>query len=286
MSNQNSERQMPAFLPALALLGSFALLLFVLLPQPAARPAATATATLLPPTSIPSAPTSLPPTAVAAAINPELAAQGQAIFQSTCTACHGLDGRGIPGLGKNLIESEFVHGLSDTDLLNFIKTGRDAFDPLNTTGIPMPPRGGNPAITDEELNAVIAFLRSQSSTPANAQSAPTVAPASPAATAAAAAVLPTTIPITPQPFSAEVAYNWSCAGCHGPDGSGIEPFGPGLQSSALLEDRAALLAFLTASKPPVNPAVEYPHPAQGGYPVLTDEQLSQLVDYLYSLVSE
>src|SRR5690606_18316969 len=77
-----------------------------------------------------------------------------------CAACHGPEGYGIPNLGKDLVNSEFVHSLTDEDLLTFIKTGRPLWDPLNTTGIDMPPKGGNPALTDEDIMALIAYLRS------------------------------------------------------------------------------------------------------------------------------
>jgi mono/diheme cytochrome c family protein len=85
---------------------------------------------------------------------------GQALFTSNCSACHGPTGAGLPGLGKPLTTSEFVGSLSDEELLAFIKTGRPADDPLNTSGVLMPPKGGNPALTDEQLQAVIAYIRS------------------------------------------------------------------------------------------------------------------------------
>jgi mono/diheme cytochrome c family protein len=289
MSDQTSERQMPAFLPLLALLGSFALLLFVLLPQPAARPAPSPTATALPPATVPAAPTTEPVIEVAIAYSPEQIAQGQTIYQSTCTACHGLDARGIPGLGKNLVDSEFIHSLSDDELHHFIIVGREASDPLNTTGIPMPARGGNPTLTDDQINAIIAYLRSLSAPAPTVQTTPAVVAAAPSPTVAAPQnppVLPTSIPVTPQPFTAETAYNWSCAGCHGADGSGSEPFGPGFLESPLLADKAALLSFLTTSQPPVDPAIRFPHPVRGGYPELTDEQLSALVDYVYGFTGQ
>jgi disulfide bond formation protein DsbB len=93
--------------------------------------------------------------------DPLLVAEGQGLFM-LCSACHGPDGRGLPNLGKDLVESEFVHSLSDEDLLIFIKTGRPIWDPLNTTGIDMPPKGGNPALTDENILAIIAYIRSLS----------------------------------------------------------------------------------------------------------------------------
>jgi disulfide bond formation protein DsbB len=87
-------------------------------------------------------------------------ANGEQLFVSYCGACHGPSGEGITGLGKPLTSSDFVAGLSDAELLAFIKTGRPVDDPLNTSGVAMPPKGGNPALTDEQLQAIIAHLRS------------------------------------------------------------------------------------------------------------------------------
>ena len=56
--------------------------------------------------------------------------------------------------------SEFIGGQSDDQLLAFVKTGRTTSDPANTTGVDMPPKGGNPALTDEQLKDVVAFMRS------------------------------------------------------------------------------------------------------------------------------
>src|SRR5688572_6109702 len=64
-------------------------------------------------------------------------ANGQALFTSNCSACHGPTGGGLPGLGKPLTTSEFVSSLSDEELLAFIKTGRPADDPLNSSGVLM-----------------------------------------------------------------------------------------------------------------------------------------------------
>lgn len=95
----------------------------------------------------------------AADYNPALAARGEPLF-AQCAACHGADGRGLPNLGKNLVDSEFLHSLTDEELLAFIKTGRPMWDPLNTTGIDMPPKGGNPALSDEDIMAIIAYIHS------------------------------------------------------------------------------------------------------------------------------
>lgn len=86
-------------------------------------------------------------------------ALGQEIFNGTCIACHGVGGVGVEGLGKPLTTSEFVAGLTDDELLEFLIVGRSDTDPANTTGIEMPPRGGNASLTDDDLRAVVAYLR-------------------------------------------------------------------------------------------------------------------------------
>ena len=87
------------------------------------------------------------------------AAAGETKFVGTCSSCHGPDAAGLPGLGKNLVTSEFAKGLTDAELLTFVKTGRSTSDPANTTGVDMPPKGGNPALTDQDLLDIIAYIR-------------------------------------------------------------------------------------------------------------------------------
>lgn len=88
---------------------------------------------------------------------------GQTLFSQTCSACHGPTGQGIQNLGKDLTVSQFVAGQTDTELIAFIKVGRGSTDPLNTTGIDMPPKGGNPALNDEDLQNIVAYLRDRKS---------------------------------------------------------------------------------------------------------------------------
>lgn len=94
--------------------------------------------------------------AVARAGNAE---NGKVLFATTCAACHGPEGKGVQGLGKDMTTSTFIAGLSDEEMLAFVKTGRPISDPLNTTKIDMPPKGGNPALTEEQLKDIIAFIR-------------------------------------------------------------------------------------------------------------------------------
>lgn len=88
------------------------------------------------------------------------AAKGQVAFTGTCASCHGPDAKGMVGLGKDLTTSEFLKGLSDADAILFLTKGRPATDPLNTVGVDMPPRGGNPALKDQDLADIVAYVRS------------------------------------------------------------------------------------------------------------------------------
>jgi disulfide bond formation protein DsbB len=84
---------------------------------------------------------------------------GQELFVATCAACHGPNGQGVPGLGKDMTTSQFIADRSDAELVEFIKIGRDPSDPLNTTGVAMPSKGGNPALSDEDLFDIVAYIR-------------------------------------------------------------------------------------------------------------------------------
>ena len=87
---------------------------------------------------------------------------GREVFLASCSACHGANAEGIEGLGKSFITSEFISSSTDKGIMTMIKMGRPVWDPANTTGLDMPPKGGNPAITDDQLNDIISYIRTVS----------------------------------------------------------------------------------------------------------------------------
>jgi disulfide bond formation protein DsbB len=306
------------------------------LPQPA-TPDMTAIArrateaTPIPPTATPP-PTSTPtpratntptpaPTQVSM-FDPSRQRIGERIFSTVCTACHGFNGGGISGLGPSFIGNEFVNTHSNTQLLEFVKVGRAVTDPVNKSGVAMPARGGNPSLTDEDLAAVIVYIRSLNPGVPIVEDAPADTTSDTASTtdtsttdttvAAAATDAPeVTEPVEAVEFapipltgitaprdetadrgedafftSAQFNYNFACSGCHGPQGEGVPSNGPALADSQLLKDAngAALFGLFTTAHPPANPETDgFMHPYRGGYPQLTDEQLLGLIGYLYSL---
>lgn len=87
------------------------------------------------------------------------AEHGKQLFATACATCHGPQGQGLPHLGKDLQTSQFAAGLSDSKLADFITQGRAANDPLNTTHVPMPPKGGNPALSVQDIADIVAYVR-------------------------------------------------------------------------------------------------------------------------------
>lgn len=87
-------------------------------------------------------------------------AKGKAIYTKTCIACHGEGGVGVEKLGKSWVTSEFIKSKSDDELLAFIRAGRPIDDPMSAGNAPMPPSGGDPTLSDEDLRNVIVYMRS------------------------------------------------------------------------------------------------------------------------------
>ena len=83
--------------------------------------------------------------------------RGQAVYNGTCIACHGGDGTGsLPGV-PDLTGKTGLLSQDDSILL-----GRMA-DGFQTPGssMVMPPKGGNPALTDADLKAVLKYMRNE-----------------------------------------------------------------------------------------------------------------------------
>lgn len=86
--------------------------------------------------------------------------EGATVYSGACRACHGASLEGISGLGKPLAPSEFVVVNTEEELAAFILIGRPRSDPANTQGVDMPPNGGNPSLTAQDLRDVAAYIKS------------------------------------------------------------------------------------------------------------------------------
>lgn len=83
--------------------------------------------------------------------------RGAAVFNGTCIACHGSDGSGsLPGV-PDLTGRAGLLSQDDTVLLKRMTEG------FQSPGSPlaMPPRGGDPALSDADLKAVLKYMRKE-----------------------------------------------------------------------------------------------------------------------------
>jgi disulfide bond formation protein DsbB len=93
------------------------------------------------------------------------APSGADLYKSSCSACHGADAKGIPNIGKDLVGGEFCRTQTEDQLLDFVKKGRTSDDPLNTTKVAMPPKGGNPALSDSDIRSIIQYVKTLQQAP-------------------------------------------------------------------------------------------------------------------------
>src|SRR3954471_2733593 len=78
-------------------------------------------------------------------------AEGERLFTSTCTGCHGAEGDAV--FGVDLGRGQFRNSTNDDDLVRTIRNG--------LAGTAMPPS----TFTDAQALILVAYLRSRVSTP-------------------------------------------------------------------------------------------------------------------------
>lgn len=107
------------------------------------------------PSPVPLAASAVPASAPAAsAASADIAAGGRT-YATTCVACHGANGKGtIPGV-PDFTAANGRLTKSDADLL------RNMINGLQSPGspIPMPAKGGNPSLSDQDMANALAYIR-------------------------------------------------------------------------------------------------------------------------------
>ena len=88
--------------------------------------------------------------------------KGKEIYSQTCVACHGANGKGtIPGVPDLTAADGRLNNPDYVLLLNIVK-GYQSEGSL----MAMPPKGGNPDLTEQDMADVLAYMRKEYKIPA------------------------------------------------------------------------------------------------------------------------
>jgi c(7)-type cytochrome triheme protein len=183
-------------------------------------------------------------------------ANGKAIYDSTCGACHATGAAGAPKTGDAAAWAPRIKGGQATLVASAIK-GKGA----------MPAKGGNAKLTDAEIQAAVKYIVSQSASGAKSAEAP----AQPAAAAPAVAVATA----GGGEANGKSIYDSTCGACHATGAAGAPKTGDAAAWAPRIKSgQAALVASATKGKGAM--------PAKGGNAKLTDAELQAAVKYMVS----
>jgi mono/diheme cytochrome c family protein len=83
---------------------------------------------------------------------------GEAIYRDQCSACHGLDGHGIPQLFPSVADSSMARSTDPTTSIRIVLRGaRSVATAAEPTGPGMPSYGWQ--LTDSQVAAVLTYIR-------------------------------------------------------------------------------------------------------------------------------
>jgi cytochrome c5 len=165
---------------------------------------------------------------------PKVLLTGDKVFEAQCTTCHTPGLAGAPKMGDKAAWAKIVSG------------GQAEAVKLAISGIKgMPPRGGNPDLTDEEVAGAVVHMANAVGAnwtapqlrmpPAAPAQAAVAAPATPAAAAMAPVAIPPPLPAAAAAGAAQASaagadkgkaiYDTTCMVCHAAGIAGAPKFG-------------------------------------------------------------
>jgi cytochrome c5 len=191
---------------------------------------------------------------------------GQQIVETVCAACHATGVLNAPKVGD--AKAWAPH----------IKEGLEALTQVAIKGKgAMPPRGGNPDLSDLEVTRAVAYMANQSGAKFTEPAAP--AAAAPAAAAPAAATAVATAAAKPAPAAAggdargKSVFDASCAACHATGVAGAPKTGDkAAWAPRLKQGLDALHASALKGKGAM--------PPKGGNMSLADADVAAAVDFM------
>jgi mono/diheme cytochrome c family protein len=180
-------------------------------------------------------------------------AAGARLYAENCSGCHGLSGEGGPNPTRAgdiiapISSAEYLKTRNDATLRNIISQGQPDFGMS-----PFGDSNGGP-LTDEQIDAIVAFIRSWETNPP--------------------VVLPPEVNVIPEPtWTSAQIFTLVCASCHGTKGEG--DIGPALNTAEFQEryDDQALIEIITSGHE-ATPMIAWGE-------TLSSDQIKELAEYI------
>lgn len=196
---------------------------------------------------------------------------GKQVYEAVCAACHATGVLNAPKFGDKAVWAKLIGEGQETLTADAMKGVRQ-----------MPPRGGNPNLSDAEFARAVVYMANAAGADWKAPE-PKAAPAAPAAAATAppppapAAALATAAASQSDTAKGKAIYDKTCMACHATGVAGAPKAG----------DKAAWASHLSHGMDQL-----YTHaikgfkamPPKGGNVSLSDADVKAAVDYMVSLV--
>lgn len=195
---------------------------------------------------------------------PKVEKSGKQVVEAVCAACHATGALNAPKIGDKTAWAKLISQGLDAITANAIKGVRQ-----------MPPRGGNPDLSDAEVTRAIVYMANQSGA---TWQEPESKAASAAATATAAAPAPAvvTTPAKTDAGKGKAVYEANCVACHAAGVAGAPKAGDKAAWAPRLKGGMdALYANAIKGKNAM--------PPKGGNLSLADADVKAAVDYLAGL---
>ncbi|WHY76031.1 c-type cytochrome [Neobacillus sp. WH10] len=185
--------------------------------------------------------------------NSKAIAAGEKVYNKNCLVCHGETGKGEGiNAGTALNNQKFLNTVSDKDLFNYVKYGRE--------GTGMPAYG--PRLSDKDINNLVAFMRDWQ-TEEKDYAAPKT--------------------ISGNPERGEKQYNLYCLNCHGEAGAGKLKMGTVLANPQYLKYTTNKQIWLSTAygreETRMGPSLK----GLDGARQLSKEEISDIVSYIRTL---
>ena len=202
------------------------------------------------------------------------APNGKALFDKTCAPCHLTGAAGAPKLGDSAAWAPRI------------KTGAAALFTSATKGKGvMPPRGGNAALTDDEIRAIVGYMMAQAGAapktdkPEKTDTPAVVAAAAPSAKADAPVAAAAAAPAAPAPATAPAVATSAVAAAPAPAASGVNPFNRLMKP----ELKGNLPPPEDGAHDPVNDGTHSLQPPLTAFSTLSKSNTGNRVDWVKSL---